>query len=75
MLLLAYSAGLRVSEVVNLSISDINSERMVITIRGAKGKKDRTVALLEGILGLLRKYDQTYKPVDWLFEGQFGNSP
>lgn len=75
MLFLAYSAGLRVSEVVNLKISDINSERMVITIKGAKGKKDRTVALSEGILGLLRKYYQTYKPVDWLFEGQYGNSP
>ncbi|WP_186741821.1 tyrosine-type recombinase/integrase [Spirosoma utsteinense] len=75
MLFLAYSAGLRVSEVVNLSISDINSERMVITIKGAKGKKDRTVALSEGILSLLRKYYQTYKPVRWLFEGQYSNSP
>ena len=75
MLFLAYSAGLRVSEVVNLKIGDINSARMVITIRGAKGKKDRTVALSEGILGLLRKYYPVYKPADWLFEGQYGNCP
>jgi integrase/recombinase XerD len=56
MLYLAYSAGLRVSEVVNLKIKDIHSERMVINIKGAKGKKDRTVVLSVGILELLRKY-------------------
>jgi integrase/recombinase XerD len=75
MLFLAYSAGLRVSEVVNLKISDIHSARMVITIKGAKGKKDRTVALSEGILELLRKYYLAYKPANWLFEGQYGDSP
>ena len=72
MLFLAYSAGLRVSEVVNLRIKDIHSERMVINIKGAKGKKDRTVILSEGILELLRKYYLTYKPKTWLFEGQYG---
>lgn len=71
MLYLAYSAGLRVSEVVNLKIKDIHSERMVINIKGAKGKKDRRVALSEGVLALLRKYYTCYKPKDWLFEGQF----
>lgn len=73
MLYMAYSAGLRVSEVVSLRIKDIHSERMVINIKGAKGKKDRTVALSQGILELLRKYYQAYKPVFWLFEGQFNN--
>ncbi len=73
MLFLAYSAGLRVSEVVNLKIKDIHSERMVINIKGAKGKKDRTVVLSEGILELLRKYYKTYQPNDWLFEGQYKN--
>ncbi len=63
------------SEVVKLKISDINSARLVITIKGAKGKKDRTVALSEGTLGLLRKYYSAYKPTDWLFEGQYSNSP
>ncbi|TDE17131.1 tyrosine-type recombinase/integrase [Dyadobacter psychrotolerans] len=71
MLFLAYSGGLRVSEVVNLKIRDIHSERMVINIKGAKGKKDRTVVLSPGILDLLRKYYASYKPGDWLFEGQY----
>jgi site-specific recombinase XerD len=75
MLFLAYSAGLRVSEVVNLKIKDIHSERMVINIKGAKGKKDRTVILSEGILELLRKYYLVYKPTYWLFEGQYGDCP
>lgn len=75
MIYLAYSAGLRVSEVVNLKIKDIHSERMVINIKGAKGKKDRTVALSQGILELLRKYYSVYKPNDWLFEGQYTDQP
>ncbi len=75
MLYLAYSAGLRVSEVVNLKIRDIHSARMVINIKGAKGKKDRTVALSQGILELLRRYYLAYVPKDWLFEGQFDGAP
>ena len=75
MLFLAYSAGLRVSEVTNLKVKDIHSARMVINIRGAKGKKDRTVALSVGILELLRKYYSAYKPTDWLFEGQYKDEP
>ena len=62
MLYLAYSAGLRVSEVVNLRVKDIHSARMVINIKGAKGKKDRIVSLSQGILELLRKYYLAYKP-------------
>ncbi|MGX7688140.1 tyrosine-type recombinase/integrase [Flectobacillus roseus] len=75
MLFLAYSGGLRVSEVVNLKIKDIHSARMVINIKGAKGKKDRMVALSEGILELLRKYYIAYKPTYWLFEGQYKDEP
>lgn len=71
MLYLAYSAGLRVSEVVNLRVKDIHSARMVINIKGAKGKKDRIVSLSQGILELLRKYYLAYKPTYWLFEGQY----
>lgn len=74
MLYLAYSAGLRVSEVVNLRVRNIHSERMAINIKGAKGKKDRTVALSQGILELLRKYYTVYKPKEWLFEGQYKDS-
>jgi len=70
LLLLAYSAGLRVSEVVNLQIADIDSDRMQISIVCAKGKKDRIVPLSRSILILLREYYKKYKPKKWLFEGQ-----
>lgn len=67
---LGYSVGLRVSEVVNLKISDIDSNRMIITINAAKGKKDRIVPLSPNILNLLRDYFKDYKPVEYLFNGQ-----
>jgi site-specific recombinase XerD len=70
-LLLAYSAGLRVSEVISLKITDINSDRMQITINEAKGKKDRVVTLSPAILKLLREYYKIYEPQTWLFEGQY----
>lgn len=68
---LAYSVGLRVSEVCNLKIKDIDSARMVITIRKGKGRKDRVVPLSENILKLLREYFKQYRPVEYLFNGQF----
>lgn len=71
-LMLFYSAGLRRSELINLKISDINSERMIINIIGAKGKKDRISLLSENTLKLLRKYYKEYKPSEWLFEGPNG---
>jgi site-specific recombinase XerD len=67
---LAYSVGLRVSEVVNLKIEDIDSKRMIITIRQSKGKKDRQVPLSESLLQLLRQYYLEYKPREFLFNGQ-----
>jgi site-specific recombinase XerD len=67
---LAYSVGLRVSEIINLKIEDIDSKRMVINIRLAKGKKDRIVPLSENVLMLLRKYYKEYKPKIYLFNGQ-----
>lgn len=70
LLLLAYSAGMRVSEVVQLKITDIDSDRMQITINESKGKKDRQVTLSSSILELLREYYKTYLPKKWLFEGQ-----
>ncbi|MBK5284050.1 MAG: site-specific integrase [Bacteroidia bacterium] len=72
MLCLAYAGGLRVSEVVNLKLKDIDSKRMVITLRAAKGKKDRQVMLSEKLLLLLREYVRETKPKVWLFEGQYG---
>lgn len=71
-LTITYSAGLRVGEVLNLKVSDIDSKRMVIHIHGAKGKKDRVVLLAQNALYLLRQYYLKYKPVEWLFEGATG---
>ena len=62
LLFVAYSAGLRVSEVANLKIRDIDSERMQIFIERAKGKKDRYVNLSILLLDILRKYLLEYKP-------------
>ncbi len=71
-LMLIYSAGLRQSELLSLCISDIDSERMVINIKGAKGMKDRISLLSENLLKLLRDYYKEYKPEKYLFEGQNG---
>ncbi|PIW70633.1 MAG: hypothetical protein COW08_00775, partial [Ignavibacteriales bacterium CG12_big_fil_rev_8_21_14_0_65_30_8] len=68
-LLLIYSAGLRLGELLNLKISDIDSESKKIHIRQSKGKKDRYVMLSENIFPLLRKYYKEYRPKDYLFEG------
>ena len=69
-LTLTYSVGLRVSEVVNLKIEDIDSKRMLIHIKNAKGKKDRIVPLSETVLELLRKYWKDHKPKEYLFNGR-----
>lgn len=70
---LTFSVGLRVSEVVNLKIKDIDSNRMLISINNAKGRKDRIVPLSEKMLILLREYFIQYQPVEYLFNGQFSN--
>lgn len=67
---LAYSVGMRVSEIINLKISDIDSKRMVIIIHQAKGRKDRIVPLSPTILALLREYYKEFKPTIYLFNGQ-----
>lgn len=75
LLFTTYSAGLRVSEVVNLCLSDIDRGRMQLLIRNAKGKKDRCVNLSPVLLDVLEKYYQMEnpKPKVYLFEsGQTG---
>lgn len=67
-----YAAGLRVSEVVNLRVGDIDSSRMTIHIKGAKGKKDRIVVLSDILLSQLRRYYTFYQPQEYLFVGQDG---
>lgn len=69
MLMTGYAGGLRISEIVNLKIKDIDSERMVINIRNAKGKKDRQVSLSPLLLKQLRIYYKHYHPKEYLFEG------
>lgn len=67
---LGISVGLRVSEVINLKITDIDSKRMVINIRNSKGRKDRIAPLSENTLKLLREYFKEFIPVEYLFNGQ-----
>jgi site-specific recombinase XerD len=67
---ITFSVGLRVSEVVNLKIIDIDSKRMIINIRQSKGRKDRILPLSQKILELLRNYFKQYRPVEYLFNGQ-----
>ena len=67
-----YSAGLRVSEAINLKLKDIDSQRMQIRVEQAKGKKDRYTLLSVKTLEILRKYVAEYKPKVWLFEGGDG---
>ena len=67
-----YSAGLRIGEVVNLKITDIDSDRNQIRISQSKGKKDRYTLLSPKTLILLREYFKAYKPKIYLFEGQNG---
>jgi site-specific recombinase XerD len=64
-----YAAGLRVSELVALTVQDIDSERMVINVRHGKGGRDRYVMLSEQLLAILRDYWKRAKPPHWLFPG------
>lgn len=68
MISLIYSAGLRRSELLNLTPKDIISERMLVRIMG-KGKKCRYSLLSEKVLNELRTYYKEYRPKKWLFEG------
>lgn len=73
-LALIYSAGLRVGEAISLRTKDIDSKRMLIHVKGAKGKKDRYTILSVAVLELLRMYYKAYKPKSFLFEGQLGGA-
>ena len=72
LLALIYSSGLRISEALNIKAQDIDSDRMLIHIKNAKGKKDRYTLLSNKVLVLLREYYSIYKPKEYLFEGQYG---
>ncbi|MCH2449344.1 MAG: site-specific integrase [Gracilimonas sp.] len=70
--MLCYSAGLRVGEILNLKLRDIDSDRMQIRIENGKGQKDRYSILSKKVLQLLREYVREYQPNEYLFEGQGG---
>ncbi len=67
---ISYCTGLRASEVCNLKVSDIDSDRMLIHVEHGKGGKDRKVMLSPGLLDLLRDYWREARPDGWLFPGK-----
>lgn len=69
---LCYGMGLRVSEVIALKLTDIDSNTMMVRVEQGKGKKDRMVPLPASTLNELRSYYMQYRPKNYLFEGQMG---
>jgi len=69
-LMTIYGAGLRLSEISKLKVSDIDSKAMRIFVNQGKGGKDRYSILSQLNLEVLREYWKQYKPTDWLFEGR-----
>ena len=75
LLVTLYSAGLRVSEGTRLQVSDLDSDRMTIRVRGGKGGKDRYTVLAQRTLEVLRDYWRWGRPRTWLFPGQPTDQP
>src|SRR5262249_14882405 len=75
LLMTAYAAGLRLSEVVALRVDDIASRRLVLRVRQGKGRKDREVMLSPRLLTVLRRYWQVVRPGDYLFPGRDPDRP
>lgn len=72
-LMIGFSCGLRVSEVVNLKMECIDRSRMLILIKNAKGRKDRYVVMSHNLLHTLEEYAREYRPTIYLFNGQYHN--
>jgi len=68
----AYATGLRVSELVKLKVSDIDSERMMVKVEQGKGKKDRYTTLSQRLLSELRTYWKEHRSPTWLFPNRKG---
>jgi integrase/recombinase XerD len=75
MLATMYGAGLRVSEVASLKVSDMDRERRVIWVRGGKGHKDRQVMLADPLRDVLAAYWRSKRPTVWLFPGKKPDCP
>jgi site-specific recombinase XerD len=71
---LAYSAGLRRSEIINLKIADFDTKKMIIRVNQGKGKKDRYTLLAKNTLSELKNYLDYYKPNNWLLNGRTSGS-
>ena len=74
-LMTAYAAGLRVSEICHLQVTDIDSGRMCLRVDQGKGNKDRYVPLSQRLLAQLRHYWRHQRPRSWLFPGRYGDRP
>ncbi len=72
LLMVIYSAGLRISEALHLKKKDIDEERMQVNIRGGKGKKDRVSLLSRQVVSILKDYFALYEPREYVFEGMDG---
>lgn len=70
MIMLGYACGLRVSEIINIELRDVDRDRNLLIIRRGKGKKDRVVSLSPVMLVMLHEYTSAYKTAKYLFEGQ-----
>lgn len=67
-----YSCGLRISELLNLKLKEIDVERRTVYVRKSKGNKDRVVMLAQSVIPLLSNYIEAYHPVEYLLNGQSG---
>jgi integrase/recombinase XerD len=71
---LLYSAGLRLSELLNLKLTDIDGQSNTILVRSGKGRKDRITIISPALIKQLRNYYKVYRPKEYLFEGAKGGS-
>lgn len=71
-LMLIYSGGLRLGEVVQLRLVDLQPTQQRLFVYGGKGKKDRCTLLSEKVWKKLQQYIEVYQPLEWVFEGQYG---
>ncbi|CAM3958950.1 tyrosine-type recombinase/integrase [Rheinheimera salexigens] len=72
MLMTYYGTGLRLMELINLKVADIDGQRKTLKVCSGKGNKDRYVLLTPAVLQLLREYWRQYRPRDWLFYSSRG---